>query len=358
MDINNNSALNKFLLRTSIVIFSFLFGQESKIGNVLNSIHLNNNENQIIIDGEVNVLEWHDAKLVNINYEINPGENMPTSHKTDVLITYDHNNIYFAFIAYDNPQSIRVNESKRDNIFNDDMVGIILDIQNDAVMGYQFFCNPNGNQADIQTTQNIENIEWNAVWESAGSLHEQGYSVEISIPFSTFKINNSNSIDWRINFLRYLPRNDTRREYSWVENNRDNECYLCQLGILKGIQNIDQNHNLNILPSYITSFENSSINDFSLGFSIPIKNINAELTINPDFSQVESDLTEIDINSNTALFYPESRPFFNEGTDLFNTGENSWRPKVLAIYTRSINKPIWASKIIGQSGEIWLFRSS
>ena len=153
---------------------------------------------------------------------------------------------------------------------------------------------------------------------SSGNITEDGYDVEMSIPFSTFRSANSDSLNWRINFLRFIPRKESARIDSWVPIDRDNTCNPCQFGFLKGINDVDIKSPFELLPSIVGSYEDSFSSSLGFGISFPIgETATAEVTFNPDFSQVESNETKIDINNQTALSYPETRPFFNEGIDLF-----------------------------------------
>ena len=307
----------------------------------------------IIIDGQIEDEEWKDFDIISDFVEVDPGENILPSVKTEVRIAYDEKKLYIAFKAFDDPNLVRAHLSKRDDIFSDDMVGIILDTKNEGVVGNTFFSNPFGNQADGQKMSNNENMDWNAIWASAGKLTKDGFEVEMAIPFSSLRFQKSDMYHWRITFFRSVSRSKTRHQISWVPFDRENTCDLCQLGHLYGLKDIGGRAPIELLPS-ITALktEESSDANLGIGLKIPIgTNITAELTVNPDFSQIESDQARIDVNKRAALSYSESRPFFNEGVDLFGTGSYGWKPKVRAVYTRSINNPKVAAKIIGQFGK-------
>ena len=133
----------------------------------------------IIIDGQIEDEEWKDFDIISDFVEVDPGENVLPSVKTEVRIAYDEKKLYIAFKAFDDPNLVRAHLSKRDDIFSDDMVGIILDTKNEGVVGNTFFSNPFGNQADGQKMSNNENMDWNAIWASAGKLTKDGFEVEI-----------------------------------------------------------------------------------------------------------------------------------------------------------------------------------
>ena len=335
------------LKKTSIMIviafFSTLRSEKT--------IDLKNVSNSIIIDGVIDESEWADAKTIGDFVEITPGENLPAVAQTKVYVTYDSKHLYIAFNAFDDQGSIRANQSKRDDISDDDNIGVLIDPRNDGVAAYFFSCNPYGNQSDGQKFGESERNDWDAIWNSSGRIKDDGYEVEMAIPFSTFRTANLGEFHWRINFFRVVPRQDSKRIDSWVPIDRNNRCDICQIGHLKGIKDIHVKSPIEVLPSLVGSYEDSFSNNIGFGISLPIgKTATAEVTFNPDFSQVESNETKIDINSQTAISYPETRPFFNEGVDLFNTGSFGWKPKVRAVYTRSINQPLMAAKVLGQYG--------
>ena len=316
------------------------------------AIRIKNKTNKIVIDGMIEESEWKDSETIENFVEINPGvNNLPALARTKVRVTYDRKNLYIAFNAYDNPKLIIANQSKRDDISSDDRVVVSIDPRDDGVVSHYFSSNPFGNQLDGQKLGNSERDNWDATWFSSGRIIENGYEVEMSIPFSTFRSTKTDSLKWRINFLRVIPRKQALRIDSWVPIDRDNTCNPCQFGYLKGVKDVDIASPIELLPSLVSSRDDSYSSSLGLGISFPIgETATAEVTFNPDFSQVESNETKIDINSQTALSYPETRPFFNEGIDLFNTGSFGWKPKVRTVYTRSINQPRVAAKVLGQQG--------
>jgi len=317
------------------------------------SITISRNTIPILVDGIIDADEWASVQIFSDFIEVMPGENISPLVETEVRATFDSENLYVSFKAFDDPKLVRAHLSKRDDIFADDMVGIILDTQNDGVMGNLFMVNPFGNQADGQKMINSEKMDWDAIWTSAGRLTDQGFEVEMSIPFSSLRFQESDKYHWRIAFFRTISRSDSRRQLSWTPYDRNNGCELCQLGHLYGLEGIGGRSPIELLPS-ATGFKEDDTFDTNLGMGLKIPigtNVTAEITINPDFSQIESDQARIDVNKRAALSYSESRPFFNEGIDLFGTGSYGWKPKVRAVYTRSINNPKVAAKIMGQFGK-------
>ena len=266
-----------------------------------------------------------------------------------------------ALIAYDDPTTIRTSYSDRDAIFRDDYFGIMLDTYGDQNWGYEIFVNPYGIQGDLRMiSSGDEDISFDLVWESMGKITDSGYQVEIAIPFASLRFPDKPVQTWRINFWRDHQR-EVRSRFSWAAQDRDNDCFICQWGYLTGIQNIVPGKNIEIIPNLIATQSGSRsrwdnpdsefLNDdpnaeVSLNARYGISsNSSIEFTINPDFSQVESDQQQVDVNNPFGLSYPERRPFFQEGSELFN----GW---IRSIYTRSINNPEAALKYTGQFGRL------
>ena len=176
----------------------------------------------------------------------------------------------------------------------------------------------------------------------------------MAIPFASLRFPNQQQQVWRVDFWRNRPR-EARGQYSWAAYDRDDPCWPCQWGTVIGIADIAPGRGVELLPSVVGhqfgyrsdtgDFESEDIGgEVSLGAKYTVSSsVMAEATYNPDFSQVESDAAQIDINTTFALFYPERRPFFQEGSDLFNTYFN-------VVYTRSINDPEFAAKLTGRPG--------
>jgi hypothetical protein len=303
----------------------------------------------IKIDGRVDDDGWHSAGIATNFVERNPGENTPPLVETKAFITYDDNNLYVAFVCKDNPADIRATMCQRDQFHGDDAVGLMIDTYGEATLAYQFYVNPYGIQRDLMWTNvNGEDVGFDLIWESAAEITETGYTVEMAIPFASMRFPNKDVQSWKIDFQRIHPR-DSYRRYAWAAYDRNEQCYPCQWGTVEGIAGIQPGKGLEILPAYVSSqagrltatgdFDNGAIKgEPSLGGKYSVSSaVTLEATLNPDFSQIEADAGQIDVNSTIALFYPERRPFFQEGADLFRTMFNSF-------YTRTVNDPQIAAK--------------
>jgi hypothetical protein len=321
----------------------------------------------IEIDGKLDDAGWRQAARAIGFVETRPGDQTKPPVESEAWVTYDDANLYVALIAYDDPNDIRVSVSDRDEIYQDDYFGVMLDTYGDQTWGYELFVNPIGIQGDFRIVSNGgEDESFDIVWHSDGRVTETGYQVEIAIPFQSLRFPKGDAQTWRINFWRNHPR-EVRRRYSWAAQNRDNPCFLCQWGTLHGLESVTPGRSLEAIAAAVgsQSGERASSDEpvppFEVGDPDAEASLNlkygittssaAELTINPDFSQIESDAGVIDVNTTFAIFFPERRPFFQEGSDLYGT----W---VDAIYTRSINAPQVAGKLTAQvskTSAVYLF---
>ncbi|MBU2501047.1 carbohydrate binding family 9 domain-containing protein [bacterium] len=320
---------------------------------------------EITVDAELDDPGWVGAAVADNFAEHNPGDQTRPGVDTEVLVTYDQDNLYLAWICYDDPAEVRASFCERDNIFRDDYVILALDMFGEKALAYEIAANPYGLQGDLLfSIGNGEDTSYDMIFESAGRITEYGYLVEMAIPFAEMRFPQVEEQVWHVDFWRNRPR-ESRYQYSWAAYDRNESCWPCQWGTVRGARGIEGGSGLELLPSVVFhqsgsrsedgAWENRPIQwspladdrnvDLGLGISYDISSeFTAEATINPDFSQVESDAAQIDVNSAFALFYPERRPFFQEGSDLFSTYFN-------AVYTRSVNDPIAAAKMTGRKGK-------
>jgi hypothetical protein len=329
-----------------------LYAQNSKNSAQHISIEAPKISHTVRVDGNLEDSEWSKATKITAFTEFFPEENGKPEVNTEAYLMYDEQNLYIAFKAFDDPSRIRYSITDRDNIFKDDFVGIMVDTYGNTTWGYEIFVNPVGIQADLKRTSNREDAAFDIIFYSAGKIVEDGYVVEMAIPFKSLRFPDRGQQKWLIALLRMRPR-ESRYQYLFPAFDRNNPCMFCQAAELTGISGIKPGRNIELIPA-ITANQSSSMADYNnpdeglndgdvmgqLSLSSKIvfnSNMSAEITINPDFSQVESDAAQIDVNTTFALFYPERRPFFQEGSDIFDSYFD-------LIYTRSINDPIAAAK--------------
>jgi hypothetical protein len=311
----------------------------------------------IVIDGDLNDAGWVGAARATGFAEFQPRELVAAAVPIEAWVTYDEKYLYVAFRVKDDPSAVRASLRSRDQVMGDDLVGIILDPFGNNASGYIIGANPLGVQLDMRVSQSSEDMGFDLLYESAGKITETGYQVELAIPFSSLQFPKGHEQEWRLNFIKLHPRS-SMRQYSWAALTQNHSCLLCQNGTLTGLAGIESGGRIELLPSLVASqagtlanrgdpnsFENASPSAaVSLGVRYPFRpGWSAEATYNPDFSQVESDAAQIDVNTTFALSFPERRPFFQEGAELFDTS-------ISQVYTRAINSPIGAAKLVGRQG--------
>ena len=314
----------------------------------------------VVIDGVLDDAAWRAADKARNFVEHQPGDQVQPPVATEAMLSYDDDYLYAVFVCYDDPARIRASFTERDRIWSDDYVILMLDTFADQGWSYEIAANPYGIQGDLLWSNGQgEDMTYDLVFYTSGRITEHGWQVEMAIPWTSLRFPDRPEQEWRVDFWRNHPR-DVRGQYSWAEYDRDDPCWPCQWGFVRGISGVTPGSGLELLPAFTASQQSVRQDDGSFGDGSPFMDgikgeasfgvgygitptTTAEATVNPDFSQVESDAAQIDVNSTFALFYPEKRPFFQEGSDLWDTYFN-------AVYTRSINQPMWATKVTGRPG--------
>jgi len=321
-------------------------------------------KSEIRIDGTLDEAAWQSATVVDLPYEWFPGDNVTPKAKTDSYITFDSEHLYIAFRAYDPaPSAIRAHLMDRDVItpfVQDDHVGFSLDTFNDERRAYQFRINPLGVQVDavFNEMDGLEDFSWDAIWRSAGRVDEQGYTIEVAIPFKQLRFPRTTGPQtWGFEAFRNYPRN-VRHRMSSRYTDRAKQCLLCQENKLSGFQGIAPGRNLEITPT-VTAQRDDQLTDSSPDALQPgesefepgitarwgiTPNVSLNAAVNPDFSQVEADAAQLSINTRFSLYYPEKRPFFLEGADLYTT-------PLEAVFTRTVAEPTWGAKLNAKEGK-------
>ena len=319
------------------------------------------NAGNMNIDGVLNEDVWSNAVMAENFTEISPGDNVKPEVETKVKIFYDDDYIYFGYTCYEKDmESVRASLSDRDRMYGDDWVGPFIDTYSDLKQGFEMYVNPKGIQGDLLWTSNSEDSNYDIIYDSEAKMYKDKWTAEMRIPFKSLRFPDRKEQKWRIHLLRNRPRG-ARQEIYWASVSRDNPNFMGQSGTLYGIKDVKRGRDIQILP-YILGTQNSTLEDFSdpnskfthgklegeIGLSAKYglsSTLTLDATYNPDFSQVEADAPQININSPFALFYPEKRPFFLEGIDHFATPIN-------VSYTRSINNPLFAAKLSGKINKL------
>lgn len=323
---------------------------------------------QAQIDGVIDEEVWQSATKVVIDNEYSPADNISSAIKATAYMYQDGETLFVAVEAYDpEPEQIRAIYRSRDTTKADDRIGIIIDTFNDQRSAYEFFLNPLGVQEDRIKDQIRDKLDrsWDAIWQGAGRIHENGYSVEFAIPFSELRFPQTDDAKtWGIEFLRFRPRG-SQYKYATARKERGNKCFLCQIPKYHGFEKISASSTLELTPSIIVSQTDSrelvepddGLNYFDpkdsgdpdveagldVRWAITQDNV-LNVTINPDFSQVAADSDAITINSSFSPSFPEKRDFFLEGSDNFKSA------RMNLVHTRQIASPNYGVKFTGKQG--------
>jgi len=321
------------------------------------------------IDGKLDDEVWKTAAVFKDFYQTQPGDNIAPSKPTEVLIGYDSKQLYFGFHAFDDPTKVRATLAKRDHVFSEDNVRVFLDTFNDGRRAYVLAFNPFGIQQDgIITEGSGEDFSVDIVMESKGVITNDGYTVEVAIPFKSLRYEAGKGKLWGIHVLRNIDRLNDEID-SWVPLARNQSGFLNQEGHITGLEGISTERTLELIPSLTLSetgkrkramplcvfpfdgctdpgrlvngavkFDPGLTGKFSLTPTVTL-----DFALNPDFAQVESDQLVVTANQRFPIFFEEKRPFFLEGIDIFDTPLN-------ALNTRAIIDPDYAVKLTGKRG--------
>ncbi len=314
-----------------------------------------------VIDGILNDLVWQNAPSITGFKTFSPDFSHDMAEKTIAYMAYDQENMYFAFRCYDSqPDKIKSSVTRRDNIRADDWICINLDSFNDQQGLYGFYINPFGIQGDTRYAGGIEDPGIDLVWYSKGQIDDEGYTLEVQIPFKSVRFSNKEIVEMGVIFERKLSRRSEQGTYPPLSPDKG-LFFLTQMQPM--IKNIKHYTLFEVLPA-VTYGQRSEIDQGSLSslgsnedFSLTGKlGLTSDLildgTYNPDFSQVEADAGQVDFNQRFALFFSEKRPFFLEGRDNFNfSGSSHGDPLISIVHTRTIVNPITGTKLSGKIGK-------
>lgn len=316
---------------------------------------------KLAIDGELNDAIWQQALDVSLNIVNSPWDNKPSPVSTTAKVVENGEFLYIAFIALDpNPELIQGFLGDRDTRWGDDLVGFKLDTYNNRRLNYEFFVNPYGVQHDSIANEMTGNSDsaWDGIWESVGKVTDTGYQVEMAIPYHILNFDDNDDVKtWAMELIRLYPR-DTRLRISHIELDRDDPCWLCQIPEITGFEDAKASKNIMVTPTLVASKSESrkifapktdwqSEDDIDAGLDLRW-GINANtllnVTVNPDFSNVESDAGQLSVNKTFSLFYDEKRQFFVENSEYFSSNFD-------LVYTRNIADPEYGAKLTGTQGQ-------
>jgi len=313
----------------------------------------------IRVDGRLDEAAWTTAESIPLPWETSPGDNRPAPVDTECHILFDAERLYFGCRALDPaPEAIRAFITDRDDVDGHDRIVLSLDPFDDARRAFEFTVTALGVQGDATYDEQTGTADdsWDAIWRSSGRITERGYEIELAIPFRSLRFPDIDAVHtWGFHARRWWPRSN-RVEVRSMRWDRGNACTLCQANRLTGIRDVSPGLNLEITPTLTarraderplrdSEFRNGSI-DPEPGLDMrwsPTSDLALNLTANPDFSQVEADAPQLEVNNRFALFFPEKRPFFLEGADFFST-------PLQAVFTRTVADPIGGTKATGKIG--------
>ena len=318
------------------------------------------------IDGLLTEPVWDEAARLTRFSQYAPDDGRPSTDETEVRVWYSPTAIYFGIRAKAAPGAVRATLAARDHLDNDDAVLIMLSTFNDGRQATVFGVNPLGVQQDgtiVEGTNQSEghfggisggrpqaDLSADYVFDSKGHLTDYGYEIEVRIPFKSIRYQSLASQDWGLHVIRKVQ--STGHEDSWVPALHSAASFMAQAGTLAGLHDLRRGLVMDLNPFVTGRSDGSPAGDGwqydthrpEFGTNVRwgvTNNLTLNATVNPDFSQVEADATQFQIDPRQALFYAEKRPFFLDGIELFTTPNN-------LVYSRSIVAPVAAAKLTGK----------
>ena len=325
------------------------------------------------IDGRLDDEVWRTAAMLSDFVQQSPLDGAPATEDTEVYIAYDRDHIYFAFyLHYADPGILRASRADRDTAWQDDLITVYLDTFMDQQRCYDFDLNGYNVQGDgvINAGQTrggpipVADRSWDALFYSGAQIVDDGYTAEMAIPFKSFRYPErppGAEHRWGFQIVREIKGKD-QENVVWAPMSRDVQSFMGQMGVLEGMTDLSTSRNLEILPSFTAIgyelfdrgtgalVDRSADPEMGLNVKYGItSNLTADFTGNPDFSQIESDLPQIEVNQRFPLFFPELRPFFLEGAEIFE-----FPSPVDLVHTRTLVDPNLGAKLTGKVGNTTL----
>lgn len=319
--------------------FTFSFGQDtSKLDEEIKKNADNNKsisavkaESAIQIDGYLNEPVYSTPPITNFTQK-DPNEGEPASQKTHVWIFYDESNIYVGAKLFDTePDKIDAGLTRRDNYIESDWFSVYFDSYNDKTTGYYFGVNAGGSFIDgTMYNDSWDDDSWDGVWAKKARLVEDGWIVEMRIPFTQVRFREEENMTWGINFQRRIKRNSERDYYAFIPKSESG--FVSHFADLTNIKGVKPKQRIEVMPYMVQKAQylrntdgpfykkNQYQTTFGADFKIGLgSNFNLDGTIFPDFGQVEIDPAQLNLGAGE-IFYREKRPFFIEGSNIFNFG--------------------------------------
>ena len=300
-------------------------------------------ETPLDIDGLLDDPAWQSSRFQGQFTQREPEEGAPTTEKTEVGLLYDEKNLYIGIKCYDSePDKIIAREMRRDAIVDDDdYFELVLDTYHDHRSGYYFITNPHGNkrEAILANEGRDYNPAWDGVWSCRAKITDEGWFVEIAIPWKTLRFAEQSPAVWGVNFARMIRRKNEHVYWQLIPRDFGRGAAIFRLsgaGSIQGISDAEMGGNLELRPYFLggmendqnTNFTTDRLGDIGLDTKVALTaNLALDLTLNTDFAQVEADQEQVNL-TRFSLYYPEKREFFLEGAELFSfggSGGNRWQ---------------------------------
>jgi hypothetical protein len=319
----------------------------------------------IVLDGVIDEPVWRQAAFVTGLTSFDPVEGQAPVAQASVWTFYDGDALYIAARIELPPGTGRARLAQREHWTNDDLFEVMLDPFLDRRTGYDFSITPYNVQIDYTIVDDEFSSAWDGVWDSATTRDDHGFTVEVRLPFRTLRFANAPVQDWGIGFGVFTGSH--KQFDKWPAMSNDRGTMWAQLGVLRGLRDIQPSHNLDIIPTLGFGYGGTAVGDrfawdrsvlfrardpalvdFGLDARYALTSAaNLNVTLNPDFSQVEADTDQLAYNLRFPVLFDEKRPFFLEGVSIFSM-------PVPLLYTRAIVDPIAGVKLTGRSGP-WSF---
>ena len=327
-NINGWAANSNTILKANSFV---LIDQNGK--RIIHAVQLND---EIKIDGRLDEAAWQAVTFQGDFLQREPNEGEPATERTEIGVLFDQRNIYFGIKCFDSePDKIIAREMRRDAVVDDDdYFEMVIDTYHDKRSGYYFITNAHGSKREAQLANEGRdyNPAWDGVWKCKAQVTDEGWFLEIAIPWKTLRFAENDSPVWGINFARMIRRKNEHVYWQSIPRHLGGAGLfrLSEAGTLQGMTDLKMGGNLELRPYFLgglendlrTNFSTDRLSDIGLDAKIALTaNLALDLTANTDFAQVEADQEQVNL-TRFSLYYPEKRDFFLEGAEVFSFGSS------------------------------------